>query len=154
MKIVFLIVVGFLALIGLAVLVGLFWLKLKVGRGMRERSAQWDADQEVMEEAEWIGKTGLGEDDERELPRYLRRELGETLADPEALKASDLVYLGACDEKDGPTHYWYMPFGKDEVYAYIIADGANQCTGWGGGRVPSDPAMREQARKLREARAA
>lgn len=93
----------------------------------------------TLEEAPWIGKTGLGEETERELPRYLRREFGEFLED-DGLKASDLVYLGAFTEAPGVVHYWRIPYKDQEpVFAYVEVDArdGSECTGWGG-RSPAD----------------
>ena len=66
-----------------------------VGRLLAAHTRGDDDDEDTtVEAADWIGKTWLDEDTERELPRYLRRELGESLADPDGLKANDLQYLG------------------------------------------------------------
>jgi hypothetical protein len=149
LMILFYVVVTVLAIVGLAALVGLGWLKLKVDRQVHERNLLRARERVTLEEADWIGRTGLGEEIERELPRYLRRELGETLFDEEALKAADLRYLGKAPEGGGVTHYWYMPYGQEEVYAYVevAADGSTH-TGWGGDRQPAEP-MRAVARELR-----
>lgn len=48
----------------------------------------------TLETADWIGRAGLDEAADRELPRSLRREWVETLGEPGALTASDLQYLG------------------------------------------------------------
>ncbi len=83
----------------------------------RQRSQREEALQEV---AAWFGQTGLDEEDERELPRYLRREYGEDIfSDPNALKAADLVYLGKVMASDGSEcHYWQVP-GHVLSYATI-----------------------------------
>lgn len=87
----------------------------------------------IREEADWFGQTGLPEDLERELPRYLRREFGETLLDPQGLRANDLRYCGMQVEADGHVHYWEVPQrAADLTWAYVIvqADGL-QVLGWG-----------------------
>ena len=89
---------------------------------------------EVREEADWFGKTGLDEATERELPRYLRRELGEYLDDPEGLKASDLKYLGVLTDERGTAHFWAMPVRHGEQsFAYVDIDtsGEPASMGWG-----------------------
>jgi hypothetical protein len=84
------------------------------------------------ESAEWFGKTGLSEDIERELPRYLRREFGESLSEPTSLKAADLTYIGSFQEEGHLVHYWRIPYGKEEVYAYVEVSPESTHTGWGG----------------------
>lgn len=77
-------------------------------------------EQALQEEAPWFGQTGLDEADERELPRYLRREYGEDIfSDPNALKAADLRYLGkTCTEDGSECHYWQVP-GHEISYATL-----------------------------------
>lgn len=97
---------------------------------LRRRAVEYQAP----EVADWFGTTGLDDDIERELPRYLRREFGEFIDEPDALKAADLDYLGAFDEPPGRVHYWRIPARSGESsYAYVEigADGVC-CTGWGG----------------------
>lgn len=92
------------------------------------------AEERILEQADWIGKTGLFEQEERELPRYLRRELHEFLDEPDGLKAADLVYLGLLKDSRGQAHFWRMPTSNGEpAYAYIeINDnGIAECMGWG-----------------------
>lgn len=105
-------------------------------RGVAAAQERMARDEAVIEQAEWIGKTGLGEELERELPRYLRRELGKYLDEPGAMKASDLSYVGAFPEHDGIVHYWRVPRQGEQVYAYIVASEQGTVTGWGG-RKPS-----------------
>jgi hypothetical protein len=91
-------------------------------------------EREVREDADWFGTTGLDEATERELPRYLRRELGEYLDDPEGLKAADLKYLGVLTDERGSAHFWSMPARHGEqsfAYVDIDASGAAASTGWG-----------------------
>ncbi|WP_374325157.1 hypothetical protein [Azonexus sp.] len=97
----------------------------------RQRAAE-DATQES---APWFGRTGLPDADERELPRYLRREFGELLAAPGALQAADLVYLGQFADGAGSVHFWRIPRrdGETDYYAYIEVDagGETAAFGWG-----------------------
>ena len=100
-----------------------------------ERS--YKAEETVIEEAEWFGTTGLSEDIERELPRYLRREAGELLLEEGSLKASDLAYIGAFEEPDATVHYWSVPSSDGEpTYAYVEVGGGQTFTGWGGREPP------------------
>ena len=88
-------------------------------------------EEEYIEQADWIGKTGLPEEWERELPRYLRRELGESIFDDGSMQAADLEYLGAYREEAGLVHYWKVPSDEDDdVFAYI-EDFDGVCFGWG-----------------------
>jgi hypothetical protein len=93
------------------------------------------AEEEAVEEASWFGKTGLDEATERELPRYLRREFGEFLDDPEGLKAAELQYLGVVTDDRGAAHFWSVPgkIQKESCFAYVEIDDAGNatCFGWG-----------------------
>ena len=62
-----------------------------------------------IESASWFGATGLPEAVERELPRYLRREFGQFVAEPGALKAADLIFIGSYFDKEVKTYYWRIP---------------------------------------------
>lgn len=55
------------------------------GRVIRDHSEE--EEDAVVEQAPWMGRTGLPEDLERELPRYVRREFGESVFDDESLRA-------------------------------------------------------------------
>ena len=103
------------------------------------------AEENTVEQANWIGCTGLGEDVERELPRYLRLEFGESILDDDSLKAADMIYLGifALDKKNleeqfspdaHSVHVWQLP-GYDEddpYYGYIeIWKDGTTCFGMG-----------------------
>lgn len=92
-------------------------------------------DDKITEQADWIGRTGLGEEIERELPRYLRQEFGKSMQDDDALTAADLTYLGAFavsevdlqeefSEYTTLVHCWIIP-GDSELYAYaeLFQDG-------------------------------
>jgi len=97
------------------------------------RLAEQKKEESIREEASWFGNTGLAEDAERELPRYLRRELGHLLSQPGSLKAKDLVYLGAFTEGAETVRYWQINYGSPKPkFAYIVS-GPNdrQFTGWG-----------------------
>ncbi len=100
---------------------------------------RWEADKNLIEVAPWIGKTGLHEEDERELPRYLRREFGEVGAD-DGLKASDLTYLGIQTDDQGRAHFWSIKRSEREAtyaYAYIDINEKGDVHGFGwGGRDP------------------
>lgn len=96
---------------------------------------RWEADANLVEVAPWFGTTGLSEDDERELPRYLRREFGEVGAE-DGLKASDLRYLGVQTDERGAAHFWVIPKRDevdDETYAYIDTDDKGNALGYGWG---------------------
>lgn len=93
-----------------------------------------EIEQRTIEAADWFGKTGLDDETERELPRYLRRELYEFLDDPKGLKASDLQYLGIHEDNRGKAHFWRMPDSRGEqVFAYVELDSAGNvhALGWG-----------------------
>nr|WP_315489980.1 hypothetical protein [uncultured Rhodoferax sp.] len=112
-----------------------FW-KAAYGVASAEVHQRWEADKNLVEVAPWFGKTGLSEEAERELPRYLRREFGEVGAD-DGLKAADLTYLGIQTDDQGRAHFWSIPKreGEDDyAYAYIDIDekGYPLCYGWGG----------------------
>lgn len=94
--------------------------------------------------ADWIGTTGLDEGTERELPRYLRRELGEFLDDPQGLKAADLHYLGIHRDERGAAHFWRMPArGNETSFAYIEIDDSGNPSSYGwGDRQPQTAAVR------------
>lgn len=101
-------------------------------RAVDERLALMAKEENVLEAAAWIGKTGLPESVEREVPRYLRREFGESLSDAKSLRAADLVYIGAFHEGAALVHYWRVPYGKEEVYAYVVDSAGGSSIGWGG----------------------
>lgn len=99
-----------------------------------ERLAVRQAERSVAEEAGWIGQTGLDEATERELPRYLRRELGEFLDDPGGLRAADLHYVGVFTDARGTAHFWQMPErGGEHSHAYVEIDAGGHPIGLGWG---------------------
>lgn len=127
-----------------AVFRGLFGLMQRhpeVRARMDEVERSYAAEEAVVEEADWFGTTGLGEELERELPKYLRREFGELLLDEDSLKARDLRYLGAFEESEGTVHYWSVPSSHGQpTFAYIELGAAGPCTGWGNRSPPAgDP---------------
>lgn len=120
----------------------LAWFVWRFVRSFRDAIAEastdvaqrWEADRNLVEVAPWFGKTGLSEEYERELSRYLRREFGE-VGSADCLKAADLIYLGIQSDAIGCAHFWRIP-KKDgrEAYAYIAIDDAGHALdyGWGG----------------------
>jgi len=130
-------VVGLLALVGAVatLLVLLFFWKL------RQKKKLMDREEVTAENAEWMGTTGLDEKTERELPRYLRREFGESLFDEGSLKAADLRYVGVFAEDGQQVHYWHVPYkDNDQIFAYIeVAPTGDICTGWGNREPPISP---------------
>lgn len=97
-------------------------------------------EENILEEAPWFGHTGLPETWERELPRYLRRELGESLLEEGALQAADLVYLGQVAVGASSIHYWqFHLWGEEEpTYAYIETTSSGEgIMGWGDRPPPS-----------------
>jgi hypothetical protein len=90
--------------------------------GMAEYERKRSAEESSLEVAPWIGITGLDESTQHELPRYLRRELGEFLEDG-GLKAADLEYVGKFRQEPGEVHYWRIPHRDDEpTFAYVEVD--------------------------------
>lgn len=85
----------------------------------------------VRETAPWFGITGLSATIERELPRYLRRELGESDGEADSLTAAQLTYIGCFPEDEATVHYWRVPYGRKEVYAYVIKSRRQTVMGWG-----------------------
>jgi hypothetical protein len=105
-------------------------------RAVAETQTRMDRDNAIIELAPWFGTTGLSDETERELSRYLRREFGEFLDEPNALKAADLTYLGAFTEQEGIVHYWQVPYHGEPAFAYVIAAGPNWHMGWGNRKPP------------------
>jgi hypothetical protein len=100
-------------------------------KAVADAMALQEKEEKIREEAPWIGKTGLKENVERELPQYLRREFGQTIFDKGSLKASNLLYEGRFDEKGEEIHYWKIAYEKETSYAYVIIRGRSTTTGWG-----------------------
>jgi hypothetical protein len=101
--------------------------------------ASREAEDATIELADWFGTTGLADEVERELPRYLRRELGESFLDEDSLKAGDLQYVGKFSNEGGlPIHFWKVPYrDQKDVYAYVeVWPDGQPCTGWGNKEPP------------------
>ena len=123
-------------------------VKSQAAAAHAEYAGRRAVEEETLEPAEWIGRTGLDEATERELPRYLRREFGEFLDDPEGLKANDLQYMGLFRDERGPAHFWKVPSkaAQEPCFAYVEVDEAGQatCLGWGDRTPPAHSALRSQ----------
>lgn len=107
-----------------------------------DRTRAIHADAKVVESAPWFGHTGLPEETEREVPRYLRRELGALLGEPGAVRAEDLAYLGAFTEQGRVVHYWRMPgrAGDAPAFARVVASPESErVIGWGHRGPPAPP---------------
>ena len=139
-------------LVALVVAVRVFLHRIRnspeVKAQMARYAASRAAEEALVEEADWFGTTGLPDEDERELPRYLRREFGELVEDEGALQARDLRYVGRWAKGDGEAHYWRIPRrgGEEPAYACITVDGdgTTTCLSWGNdepprGRAPLPP---------------
>lgn len=102
-------------------------------RGMEERLKLFSKEETINEEASWFGKTGLSNDVERELPRYLRREFGKTLFEEGSLKAADLTYVGAFPDGTNTIHYWRINNDPKTIYyAYVEVTSTGRTNlGWG-----------------------
>jgi hypothetical protein len=107
-------------------------------KAVEENLALMKKEEEVREEADWFGRTGLSDALERELPRYLRRELGQSLFDADSMQASDLTYVGEFMEGDTTVHYWRVPQAQaTDTYAYIeISVNGDSVIGWGDKQPP------------------
>ncbi|MFZ6820321.1 hypothetical protein [Undibacterium sp. Ji22W] len=110
-------------------------------KSVREKLALMEKEEQVLEDADWFGKTGLSDSIERELPRYLRREYGMSIFDKDALKADHLTYLGVFPEGSNSHHFWRIHDGAKEAhYAYVtISANGDESLGWGS-RLP--PALK------------
>lgn len=138
-------ILGYLLIAVALVAVYLAWRLLSLWRTLSQASAEvdrrWEAEEKLVEIAPWFGKTGLSEEDERELPRYLRREFGEVGAGDGGLKAADLIYLGVQNDGNGTAHFWRIPASEGEkIYAFayieVAESGESLCYGWGGREPP------------------
>ncbi len=98
-----------------------------------EHLAEMKREDEIREEAPWFGRTGLDDDTERELPHYLRRELGKPLSAPGSLRAAELVYVGAFVEGSDTVHYWQLPAHiSTTAFAYVLRSPTGPgFIGWG-----------------------
>lgn len=100
-------------------------------KAVAERMALMEREEAVVEEAPWFGATGLSDELERELPRYLRREFGESVFDDDSLKASQLVYLGTFSDGADVVHFWRIPSSGEPVFATITLGQHGALTSWG-----------------------
>ena len=109
-------------------------------REYRTKQEQLQSESATPETAAWLGTTGLTDAQERNLPRYVRMELGQSLKDSNAVQAQDLDYVGHFDEPDGTVYYWRIPERANAhgdthtgpAYAYIRKDaGGVFYTDWG-----------------------
>lgn len=99
-------------------------------REYRTKQEQLQNEASVQESAAWLGTTGLTDEQERKLPRYVRMELGQSLQDSNAVQARDLDYIGHFVEPDGTVYYWRIPDRANAhgdthtgpAYAYIRKD--------------------------------
>lgn len=105
---------------------------------MQARLDEMRKEEAVREEAPWFGRTGLSDDEERELPRYLRREFGTLLSEPGSLKAADVEYLGVFVEGVETVHFWRIHYGSPEPkFAYVVSAPAERAVmGWGDRKPP------------------
>ncbi len=90
--------------------------------------------EQYLEEAEWIGKTGLPEEVEREVPAYIRMEQGEYYIDEESTHARELIYLGKFSPIDSEfakirpiTHIWHIS-NHHNCYAVVDLDSSGSCS--------------------------
>ena len=132
------ILIKILAIIGALAIIVIVTVTWKFSSAVNVRMAEVDKEYTIVETADWFGKTGLDDETERELPRYLRREFGESLSKKGALKASDLVYLGVFQEPEGAIHYWRIPSknSKREYYFAYVEDFPEGAMGWGNRKPP------------------
>ncbi len=132
------ILIKILAIIGALAIIVVVTVTWKFHSAVNERIAEVDKEYAIVETADWFGKTGLDGETERELPRYLRREFGESMSKKGALKANDLVYLGVFQEPESAIHYWRIPSknSKRESYFAYIEDSPDGAMGWGDKKPP------------------
>lgn len=89
------------------------------------------AEETIQEIADWFTTTGLTEEEERTLPKYVRYEYGDLLVDDDGMKAHDLKFLGKfllnkqliqlmhLDTKCNPTEiYIWHYYNEHYAYAY------------------------------------
>lgn len=95
-------------------------------------------EEQVVEQADWFGKTGLPDAVERELSRYLRRELGQSIFEKGSLRADNLQYVGVYPEGLNSIRFWRIVDGaKEPRFAYISVSTSGQTSlGWGGKQPP------------------
>jgi hypothetical protein len=112
--------------VGLAVFAAAayFWYSKRRSSEVRKSLAavflQPSPEELVTEEAPWLGVTGLGSEAEREVARYLRREIGQSVDDPNSVKLNDLEYLGVYLDGPYPAHYWRYSSGGETGYVSLM----------------------------------
>ena len=99
---------------------------------VEEEMRRMAEEEATLEPAVWMGKTGLPEDIEWEVPRYLRRELGQALQETGSLRAADLVYAGSFSEPSAQVHYWRLPaeYSTQPTFAYVTVVDDEFSFGW------------------------
>jgi hypothetical protein len=86
----------------------------------KSRQQEIEREKKIVETAPWFGKTGLGDSIERNLPRYVRHELGQVIFDSDSVKAADMEYLGKFTEGNKTVRYWKIRKGMGDVqYAFV-----------------------------------
>lgn len=93
------------------------------------------AEDTLLENADWFGKTGLTESEERNLPKYIRAEYGHLLTDDDGIKAEDLTFIGCFklnqqilkklhwEANVSPRRIYIWHYCKDHyAYAYYTED--------------------------------
>lgn len=105
-------------------------------KAVAERRALMEQEASYLEDAPWFGRTGLGDALERELPRYLRREFGESVFEEGALKASELDYLGVYHDGGLLVHFWRVPSSVESTFATVTVGPEGVVTSWGSDAPP------------------
>lgn len=97
---------------------------------IKARQDLYAREKRVVEEAPWFGKTGLGPTVEREVPRYVRHELGQVIFDKDSLKAADLEYRGAYAEHGNHVYSWQFKVAGSvhKRYAYVRVSHTGEVT--------------------------
>lgn len=86
----------------------------------KAREELYAREKRVVEEASWFGKTGLGPTVERELPRFVRHELGQVIFDKDSLKAEDLQFAGAFTEHGKHVYFWQFKMAGSVRVRYAV----------------------------------
>ena len=110
--------------IALAIIAGVvyaWYSSRRTKRVVAEILSKPDPEDLLVETASWLGCTGLGLDAEREVGRYLRREIGQSVSDPDSVKLDDLEYLGVFLDDAYPAHYWRYSKAGEEGYVSLMS---------------------------------